>query len=107
LVSAAMTPISDFRTQISSVTSFKLRLLPAWLVKLAVRPVALRIFRQDAAILKRQTDNIRRFAGEQFASTEIDVLGRHIWRLLRAAERGDTTSSGDEELRQEQVRLLL
>ena len=27
-------------------------------------------------------------------STEIDVMGRHIWRLLKAAERGDT--AGEE-----------
>lgn len=27
--------------------------------------------------------------GQQFASTEIDVLGKHIWRLLKAAERGE------------------
>ena len=60
-----------------------------------VRPLALRVFRQDAFILKRQTETIHRFGGEQFASTEIDVLGRHIWRLLKAAERGDP--QGGEE----------
>ena len=50
---------------------------------------------QDAALLKLQTQNIQRFGGEQYASTEIDVLGRHIWRLLKKAERGDA-SGGDE-----------
>jgi len=105
LVSAAMTPIGDFHTQISSVVSFKLRLVPAWLVKFLLKPLALRIFRQDALILKQQSDNIRRFGGEQFASTEIDVLGRHIWRLLRAAERGESGHEGD--IREERVRLLL
>jgi len=44
---------------------------------------------QVVAILGKQTEAIRRFGGEQYASTEIDVLGKHIWRLLRAAERGD------------------
>src|SRR6185436_16217806 len=39
LVAAAMTPISDFVTQISSVVSFRLRLLPAWLVKLVLKPL--------------------------------------------------------------------
>lgn len=105
LISAAMTPISDFVTQISSVVSFRLRLIPGWLVKLFLKPLALRIFGQDAAVLKLQSDNIRRFAGEQFASTEIDVLGRHIWRLLRAAERGDKPDSS--EVHEEEVRLLL
>jgi phenylpropionate dioxygenase-like ring-hydroxylating dioxygenase large terminal subunit len=105
LVAAAMTPISDFCTQISSVTSFRLRLLPGWLIKLFLKPLALRIFAQDATILKTQSDNIRRFGGEQFASTEIDVLGRHIWRLLRGAERGDDLQKND--LHEETIRLLL
>jgi hypothetical protein len=54
------------------------------------------VFRQDAEILRKQTENIRHFGGEQFASTEIDVLGKHIWRLLRAAERGDIDPPGEE-----------
>jgi phenylpropionate dioxygenase-like ring-hydroxylating dioxygenase large terminal subunit len=112
LVAAAMTPISDFCTQISSVTSFRLNLLPGWLVRLFLKPLALRIFYQDASILKRQSENIRRFAGEQFASTEIDVLGRHIWRLLRGAERGEgkketSVNPVGDEIREEQVKLLL
>ena len=105
LVAAAMTPVSDFVTQISSITSFRLKFVPGWLIKPFIKPVALRIFAQDATILKTQSDNIRRFAGEQFASTEIDVLGRHIWRLLRGAERGEQTPK--DEVREERVRLLL
>jgi hypothetical protein len=64
-------------------------------VKPFVKPLALRVFQQDARILKKQTETIRAFGGEQFASTEIDVLGRHIWRLLRQAERED--AHGDDE----------
>ena len=94
LVDAAMTPLDDFRTRIHAVVSFKTR-LPGLVVRPFVKPLALRIFSQDAFILKRQTENIRRFGGEQFASTEIDVLGKHILRLLKAAERGDT--QGTEE----------
>ncbi len=97
LVTSVMTPESDFFTRIYAVVSFRLRLLPGWLVKPFLRPLALRIFQQDARILKTQTDNIRRFGGEQFASTEIDVLGRHIWRLMKAAERGDATQAARGE----------
>ena len=89
LVDSVMTPVSDFVTRIYAVVSFKLR-FPGWLVKPFVKPLALRIFKQDAFILGKQTEVIRQFGGEQFASTEIDVLGRHIWRLLKAAERGET-----------------
>lgn len=88
LADTACTPVSEFRTQLHAVVSFKSR-LPGRLLEPLVRPLALRVFRQDADILRQQTEVIRRFGGEQFASTEIDVLGRHIWRLLKAAERGD------------------
>jgi phenylpropionate dioxygenase-like ring-hydroxylating dioxygenase large terminal subunit len=93
-VDSVMTPISDFRTRIYAVVSFRVR-LPHFLIRPFIKPLALRVFKQDAFILKRQTETIRLFGGEQFASTEIDVLGRHIWRLLKASERGD--AHGGEE----------
>ena len=107
LVTSAMTPESDFFTRIYAVVSFKLRLLPGWLVRPFLRPLALRIFQQDARILKTQTENIQRFGGEQFASTEIDVLGRHIWRLMKAAERGDATRPDPTEDQEQRVSLLV
>ena len=54
-----------------------------------VTPVASFILRQDAWVLRHQTANIRRFGGERFANTRIDVLGPHILRLLRRAERDE------------------
>jgi phenylpropionate dioxygenase-like ring-hydroxylating dioxygenase large terminal subunit len=94
LVDSVMTPVGDFRTRVYAVVSFRTR-LPHFLIKPFVKPLALRVFKQDAFILRKQTETIRLFGGEQFASTEIDVLGRHIWRLLKAAERGDV--HGGEE----------
>lgn len=94
LVDSVMTPVSDFVTRIYAVVSFKLR-FPGWLIKPFVKPLALRIFKQDAFILGRQTETIRHFGGEQFVSTEIDVLGKHVWRLLKAAERGDAHGATD------------
>ncbi|MFK7991060.1 MAG: Rieske 2Fe-2S domain-containing protein [Sandaracinaceae bacterium] len=87
LVCAALTPESDYRTHLWAVVSFTLP-VPAWAVVPVLKPVALRIFGQDAKVLARQTETIRRFGGEQYVSTELDVLGPHILRLLRAAERG-------------------
>jgi phenylpropionate dioxygenase-like ring-hydroxylating dioxygenase large terminal subunit len=94
LVDSVMTPVEDFLTTIYAVVSFKMR-LPGWLVRPFVKPLALRVFKQDAYILENQTRLIREFGGEQFVSTDIDVLGRHIWRLLKQAERGD--AGGEEE----------
>jgi len=87
----ALTPIDDFNTRLWGVVSYKLR-FGAWLIRPFITPIAMRVLRQDAFMMARQTETIRAFGGEQFASTEIDVLGRHIWRLLRAAERRDHTT---------------
>jgi phenylpropionate dioxygenase-like ring-hydroxylating dioxygenase large terminal subunit len=89
-VSAALTPVSDHQTRLFSVTSFKLP-IPGWLVVPFLKPIALKIFGQDASMLRLQSENVTRFGGEQYATTEIDVLGPHILRLLRSAERGDRT----------------
>jgi phenylpropionate dioxygenase-like ring-hydroxylating dioxygenase large terminal subunit len=101
LITAVHTPVTDFVTKLFVVVSFRIR-LPGWLVRPVLEPVAMRIFRQDAEILRRQTDNILRFQGEQFASTEIDVLGPGILRLLRQAERGEVST---EAVTEERVKL--
>lgn len=88
LADTVCTPVSDFVTRLHAVVSFRSR-IPGAVLAPIVKPLALRVFQQDAAILKAQTERIQQFGGEQFASTEIDVLGRHIWRLLKSAERGD------------------
>jgi nitrite reductase/ring-hydroxylating ferredoxin subunit len=93
-VTSALTPVADFHTRLFAVTSFRLP-LPGWLVALFLRPLALRIFQQDAVMLKRQTETIRQFGGEQYMSTEIDVLGPHIYRLLKQAERGEREAAAE------------
>jgi phenylpropionate dioxygenase-like ring-hydroxylating dioxygenase large terminal subunit len=95
LADTVCTPVSDFRTKLHAVVSFRSR-VPGEVIAPFVKPLALRVFQQDATILKAQTETVRRFGGEQFASTEIDVLGKHIWRLLRAAERGDAHPPEEE-----------
>jgi len=88
LVTSLCTPVSDFRTRMFALVEFKTR-FPAQAVKRLLEPFALRIFGQDAEILRAQADNIRRFGGEQYMSTELDFLGPHIWRLLKQAEQGE------------------
>jgi phenylpropionate dioxygenase-like ring-hydroxylating dioxygenase large terminal subunit len=87
-VTNALTPVSDFSTRLFTVVSLRLP-FPAALIAPAVKPIIMRIFHQDAEILQRQTAMIRRFGGEQFQSTDIDILGPHIYRLLKQAERGE------------------
>lgn len=87
-VTSALTPIEDFHTRLFSVLSFRLP-VPHWLVALILGPVGYKIFQQDAVVLASQAETVRRFGGEQFSSTEIDVLGQEILRLLRNAERDE------------------
>lgn len=105
LVTAFCTAEEDFRTRIHAEVSFRLR-LPHWLLKPFILPVALRIFKQDAVILQQQSANIRRFGGEAYTSTELDVLGPHILRLLRAAER-EKPADGDREPWQKRLKMLV
>ena len=100
VVTSICTPIDDFLTRQYAVVSFRLR-VPAALVRWLLKPLALRILRQDAVVLARQTDNIRRFGGEQYESTEVDLLGPHVWRLLREAEEGVAVTGGTPTLERE------
>jgi phenylpropionate dioxygenase-like ring-hydroxylating dioxygenase large terminal subunit len=88
LVTAFGTPVSDFETRLFAVVDFRTP-LPGAVLRRVLEPVALAIFRQDVRILKAQAETVRAFGGEQFMSTELDLLGPHIWRLLKQAEAGD------------------
>ncbi|MDX2089596.1 MAG: aromatic ring-hydroxylating dioxygenase subunit alpha [Kofleriaceae bacterium] len=97
LVSSLLTPVEDFHTRLTNVVRFRSR-LPGELVKPFLEPLVSQIFKQDAWILKTLTDTTQRFGGEQYASTEIDLFGKHVWRLLRAAERGATEPAHEERV---------
>lgn len=96
LISSMCTPVSDFHTKLFTTISFRFAKVPGWLIRPLLDPVGRMIFRQDAKMLAKQTELIERFGGEQFVSTEIDVLGPDIWRLMKAGERGDARPSDDE-----------
>jgi phenylpropionate dioxygenase-like ring-hydroxylating dioxygenase large terminal subunit len=93
-VTNAATPVTDFRTRFFSVVAFRLP-MPAVLVRAVVSPIVRRIFRQDAWVLRLQTEAVRRAGRESFVSTEADVLGPHIWRLLREAAEGGPATADD------------
>lgn len=97
LVTALCTPISDFHTRLYGVAAFKTP-FPKQAVRAVLEPIALRIFGQDRAMLKAQTENVKRFGGERFQSTELDFMGPQIWRLLKQAESG---SAGENVVERE------
>lgn len=96
LVTSMCTPVEDFHTKLFTLISFRFARMPGWLVRPILEPIGKKIFKQDAVMLGKQTELIERFGGEQFVSTEIDLLGPHIWRLMKAAERGDAAPNDDE-----------
>jgi hypothetical protein len=101
LVTTLMTPETDFVTRAYAVVSFKLR-LPGWLVAPVLAPFALAVFKQDARVLGRQTETVQAFGGERFVSTEIDLLGGQIRRLMKRGERGRSVATeADEDYRAE------
>ncbi|MEN0062580.1 MAG: aromatic ring-hydroxylating dioxygenase subunit alpha [Myxococcota bacterium] len=86
LVTAALTPVDDYVTQLHAVVALRTR-IPGWLLRPFLTPIVLRVFRQDARVLAQQTNVIRRFGETRFLSTELDLLGPHIFKLLQRAER--------------------
>lgn len=88
ILNGAITPHSDHDVTLHAVVSVRTR-FPSWLLRPFVQPIALRIFAQDQHILRLQTENMHRFNEARFISTELDVLGPHILRLMRQAARGD------------------
>jgi hypothetical protein len=53
------------------------------------------VLRQDKNAMKAQSRNIDRFGGERFASTDLDLLGAAIWRMLRQAEREEDRAAAN------------
>ena len=104
LITSLCTPVSEFDTRLYADVSFRTP-LPGWLLKTVLMPFAMKIFRQDVEILAAQTESIERFGGEQYVSTEIDVLGGAIWRLLKAAERGEVDRDAEPDERRLRIRV--
>jgi phenylpropionate dioxygenase-like ring-hydroxylating dioxygenase large terminal subunit len=96
-VSSFLTPVQDQMTRLFAVVSLRLP-FPPKLIAPVVRPLFMSIFQQDARMLRHQAETIDRFGGEQFCSTEIDLLGPAILRLLRLAERGERDSTQGEKV---------
>jgi phenylpropionate dioxygenase-like ring-hydroxylating dioxygenase large terminal subunit len=84
-------PLSPTRTRAWFVVRYWSR-LPARITSPIVQLRGRQILRQDARMLARVTDNIGRFGGEHYASTELDLMGNAIRRLLRGDGAGSAVS---------------
>lgn len=79
-------PLDRFRTRAWFVLRATSDRLPTRLVQTVIRLQGPRVARQDVNVLNRQTATVRRFGGERYSSTDLDLFGNAIWRLLRHAE---------------------
>jgi phenylpropionate dioxygenase-like ring-hydroxylating dioxygenase large terminal subunit len=95
VATTAATPVDEEHTRLFSTVTFRLP-VPGAAVAPLLAPVARRILRQDAWMLALQTETVARFGGERFATTDADVLGPHIARLLRRAEQGGAAPAPED-----------
>lgn len=95
ITTAALTPRAPNLTDLFATVAVKVP-VPNAMLRTVFKPVAMRILRQDMEILGRQTEQVERFGGEEFASTEIDVLGLRIKKLLREAAAGKPSTPHEE-----------
>ncbi len=95
-------PMSATRTRAWFVLRFRSP-LPASVVGPIVRARGKKILRQDVDMLEQQTRNIHRFGGERYTSTDLDLLGNAIWRLMRQAEKSDHGQADDGRARDEET----
>ena len=95
IATTALTPRTSRVTDLFATVAVRVP-VPNAILQTVAKPVAMRILRQDMEILRRQTEQVERFGGEEFASTEIDVLGLRIKKLLREASSGKVSSIQEE-----------
>jgi phenylpropionate dioxygenase-like ring-hydroxylating dioxygenase large terminal subunit len=82
--------------------------LPARALAPIVRARGKKILEQDVQMLEAQTANVERFGAERYTSTDLDLLGNAITRLLRQAERAEGgTGEVDVEIGSPKVTLQL
>lgn len=98
LITGACLPVEARETKMFVRILYRTR-LPDRILGKVLKPLGLKIFQQDAEILRAQTETIAAFGEERFVSTALDVLGSRILRLLRALEAGTLDELDPEEER--------
>jgi len=89
LIRLFFSPERERELRVFAIASGSVAPLPAWMVVPPLRAILQLVARQDQRILALQLANIERFGGEQFSSTELDIMRPHMLRLLRADAAGE------------------
>lgn len=93
-------PLDRFRTRAFFVLRATSQRLPTRLIQAVIRVQGPRVARQDVRVLEQQTATIRRFGGERYSSTDLDLFGNSVYRLLRHAEVADGSPAPTVERRE-------
>ncbi len=107
LTHAALTPIDDHETMLFSVVCVRSSRIPKRLIRPLIQPLAMRIFQQDAVVMALQKQSYRDFGSQKYTSTEIDLLGPHILKLLNRAARGQTGEADRRKPYRTEVRMMV
>ena len=81
-------PLSEFRTRTWFILRANSERLPTRVVQGIIRLQGPHVAKQDKAVLEQQTATVRRFGGEHYSSTDLDLFGNAIALLVRHAANG-------------------
>lgn len=97
IITSSCTPVSDDITDVYTVITFRHHWLGP-LIRLFFEPLSRWIIRQDVHILGQVQNNIARFGGQDFHSSDADLLTAYIWGWRRAICNGeDPPAAGSEK----------
>lgn len=83
LITLCFTPETNDSLRVHAYVVGQAPPLLRWLAVPVIKLLFLQAFQQDRQIVELQTANIKRFGGEQYVYTELDLLRPHINRLLK------------------------
>ena len=99
VATAALSPLTDYKTRLFGVAAFRIPMkVPGRLLGRLLKPLALYVLHQDAVMLKEMTRTVKAFGDEKQVSTELDVIGPQILKLLKDAQAGKRARPSDKPM---------
>jgi len=97
LVNAYFTPLEAHTQNVHLGIYTRRGLLPGFIKRLVLAPLFGRVLAQDRRILRQQACNIECFGEAPYISTELDLIGPHIVKMLS----GDAVTPSEKQVKLE------
>lgn len=81
IVMSQCTPVDEYRTRVYTYMAFRFDPI-APIVRLFYAPLSSMILNQDVRVIKKQSDNIKRFGREAFYFHQTDAIAREIREMM-------------------------